>query len=395
MQRSLVRLTLAVVLLGTAVSTSAQGVEVSPSLPTPAMRPDIAVAIEAGGLLQSESNRTIQPIWLPSVQVGLGRRFAIQWETSRWTQGAELPLVLAYRAAGVAISPSPPGTVPTNRTVTTLGINVRYRRGGGRWSGFVGAGMNYQRTNDRLSGRAVLCGSPFHVPAPRPLCIVPDGRPTEIQEWRYRPQVLGGAEFRIADRLAGVGSVRVDGTDPVAVGVTGGIRLSLQPQPRLAERQATDPARAVGKEVRVTDTDGSKRVGRLVTLSTTEVVFSRQGQEVTLPLDRVRTVEQVSRGVKKGALIGLATGAALSLLATCDTQGDDCPNPYAWVPIVMLIEGGIGAGVGAGIGAIVNATHRAGNQLYASPGSGRVTVSPLLTRGRRGMGAGAELAVRW
>jgi hypothetical protein len=211
-------------------------------------------------------------------------------------------------------------------------------------------------------------------------------------------QTAGRRRSRIQDcrPLAGVGSVRVDGgKHPVAVGVTGGIRFSLQPQPRLAERQANDPARAIGKEVRVTGTDGAKRIGRLVALSATQVVFSRQGQEISLPLDRVRKVEQVSRGVKKGALIGLATGAALGLLATCDTQGDDCPNPYAWVPLAMLLEGGIGAGVGAGIGAIVNATHRSGNQLYAAPGSDRVTVSPLLTGGRRGMGAGAELGVRW
>jgi hypothetical protein len=97
----------------------------------------------------------------------------------------------------------------------------------------------------------------------------------------------------------------------------------------------------------------------------------------------VRSVERVSRGVKKGALIGLASGAALGLLATCDTSGDDCPNPYSYAPIFMAVEGGIGAAVGAGIGAIVNAGLRDRNQLYAAP-SGPLSLTPLFGVDRQG-----------
>jgi hypothetical protein len=55
--------------------------------------------------------------------------------------------------------------------------------------------------------------------------------------------------------------------------------------------------RAVGKEVRVVGTDGSKRTGRLQTLSPTEVVFDRQGERIAVPLERVRSVERPRAGL--------------------------------------------------------------------------------------------------
>jgi hypothetical protein len=225
---------------------------------------------------------------------------------------------------------------------------------------------------------------------------VPHGAPSEIQNWHLAPIAVGGAEFQLAGPLAAVGSVRVSGGQTsIAVGLAGGVRLSLQAPSSVAGRQRNLSDRAVGKEVRVTGTDGSTLVGRLVSMSANEVVFTRQGLEISVPLDRVQNVERVSRGVKKGALIGLATGAALGLLATCDTGGDDCPNKYSWVPFAMMLEGGIGAAAGAGIGAIVNRAHKAGNQLYSRASSPTVAVTPLLGRDSAGTRAGLGVAVRF
>jgi hypothetical protein len=354
----------------------------------------VSVGFEAGGLVQSETAGGVQTLWLPTVRVDLGTRFALQWEASRWTAGVGVPIDWAYREAGVAISPAPSGTVPANRTATTLGVTLRYRAGAGRWRGFVGGGVNFQRTEDRLFGRATRCAPPaFPRPGPPELCIVPGGLPSEILNWHLAPIAVGGAEFQLAGPLAAVGSVRVSGgSTPIAVGLTGGVRLSLQAPSSVADRQRHSPDRFVGQEVRVTGTDGSTVAGRLVSISANEVVYTRQGLEVSVPLDRVERVERVSRGVKKGALVGLATGAALGLLATCDTGGDDCPNKHAWVPVAMMIEGGIGAAVGAGIGAIVNRAHKSGNQLYSRASPPTVAVTPLLGVDRQS-GARAGLAV--
>jgi hypothetical protein len=124
--------------------------------------------------------------------------------------------------------------------------------------------------------------------------------------------------------------------------------LSLVALPKPAAAQLTAPVWALGKEVRVTLTDGAPWSGKLVSLSATDVVLRKDGKEVRLPLTRVRRVVTTSRDIRKyvtrGTLIGAAGGA---LFIRC--SGGECPPSYARLPVTA----GIGAGVGATVGAIV------------------------------------------
>jgi hypothetical protein len=105
-------------------------------------------------------------------------------------------------------------------------------------------------------------------------------------------------------------------------------------------------------------------VGRLVALTLAAVVFNGGDRDISRPLAEVSRIERVSRNVRKGALLGLVTGALLSFAIGCDTRGDDCSNRLALVPFTLPLFGGIGVGTGAGIGAMVNAAQRDRNLLY-------------------------------
>src|SRR5688500_8857264 len=106
-------------------------------------------------------------------------------------------------------------------------------------------------------------------------------------------------------------------------------------------------------------------MGRLVTLTPTVVVFNPGDRDISRPLAEVSRIERVSRNVRKGALIGLVTGALLSFAIGSDTRGDDCSSRLALVPFTLPPFGGIGVGTGAGIGAMVNAAQRHRNLLFA------------------------------
>jgi hypothetical protein len=359
--------------------------------------PLLAVGVEGGRLVQAETRSYLQSVWLPSVQLGLGRRFVLQWEGSRWSDEVSVVGDRAYRAVGISVSGPVYGTVGANRTTSSFSSNVMYRAGSGRWTGFLGGGASVEQITDELTAR------PFQCPPRAPsyaVCLTTQGPMPELRSWRVVPQFIGGAEFALTGSLRGVATVRVHRQpDAFAAVFTGGVRVALMTR-AVASRAAASADEAIGgaigKEVRVVERDGTRRIGSLVTLSGSEVVFTRQGHEISVPIDRVRSVERVSRGVRKGALIGLASGVALGLLATCDTSGDDCPNPYSWVPLAMLIEGGIGAAAGAGIGAIVDAAHRSGNQLYAAPPASAVSVAPLIGVDRQGGSrAGVSVGLRF
>jgi hypothetical protein len=135
---------------------------------------------------------------------------------------------------------------------------------------------------------------------------------------------------------------------------------------------------AEGKVVRITLMDGTARTGTLVALSSSEVSLERE----SVPLGKVRKVERVSRGLRKGFYIGLlAVPTMLLLRPPLDLPADWTAN---------LMAAGVGAGVG--IGAIVQAANSQREPIYmAREPSPAVTFTPLLSSRQRG----AVLSVRW
>jgi hypothetical protein len=142
-------------------------------------------------------------------------------------------------------------------------------------------------------------------------------------------------------------------------------------------------ASAQGKEVRITAMDGSRRKGKLVSLSASEVVFQDDGRSLTMGLGDVRKVERISRHVREGLLIGALGGILVG--NAMDDSCDDCG-------FEQYLGLGVGAGIGAGVGAILNAASAYRNLIYQAPESSvSVSVAPMLSPRR----AGLALTMRW
>jgi hypothetical protein len=117
--------------------------------------------------------------------------------------------------------------------------------------------------------------------------------------------------------------------------------------PSKAASQPLDESRAVGKRVRITGVDGSRDTGRLVSLSDTEVVFRRNGQEERVALTQLERVERVRHHARNLAFWGALIGGGVGFLAGA--------NSSRGVQLAegMLILAGVGGGGGAGIGALI------------------------------------------
>jgi hypothetical protein len=151
--------------------------------------------------------------------------------------------------------------------------------------------------------------------------------------------------------------------------------------------QTLDRSDAVGKEVRVIATDGSRATGRLVSLSDMDIVIRRDGNEQRLALSKVERVERVRHHARNlavwGALAGTVAGGLVGAANTKDMSE---------IGAGAAFFGGIGAGAGAGIGALINAATRDGNILYQTDRTSRsVSVSPIASSG----GPGVALTMRW
>jgi hypothetical protein len=147
-------------------------------------------------------------------------------------------------------------------------------------------------------------------------------------------------------------------------------------------------ASAQGKTVRVTEADGTKRTGRLTSLTASGVVLQDKGQDVTVPLTRVRKVEKVAHGVRWGVIGGAAAGAVYGYGVT-EEDGSGSSREV----IGGAILGGIGAAAGAGVGLLINRARRGGNLVYESGGGIRiVNLVPFLSPSGR---VGFSLVARW
>jgi hypothetical protein len=190
-------------------------------------------------------------------------------------------------------------------------------------------------------------------------------------------QLVSGVTMALTRSVIAFAAARIDS------GVTpyGGVRVAL------TTRAVRAPG---GPEVRVVSTTGARQVGRLVSLSGTEVVLRQAGRSVVLPIAQVQRVERVSHRIRNVTIASAIAGYVGGYLASCgDGDENDC-----W-PEVGLLFAGIGAGAGAAIGAVLNRNARQDGRdvLFAAPRreAGLVSVAPVVTPDR----AGARVSLRW
>jgi hypothetical protein len=143
-----------------------------------------------------------------------------------------------------------------------------------------------------------------------------------------------------------------------------------------------------GRDVRVT-ADGVQHRGVVSSLSTAGLVLSENGAPTAIPFSKVERVEKVTHRVRKGTLIGLASGAGLGILLAGMCEEDASPGCGG---IIFGLVSAIGAGAGAGLGAFTHSVRKDGDVLYqTSRKPTTVSFAPILSRTRKG----AAFSVAW
>lgn len=236
----------------------------------------------------------------------------------------------------------------TDHEAINVGANLLMRTAGTPLHLFYGGGLGWHHAETRLA---------FDTPCePR----APNGCGGPEFIWSGLSwQLVGGVERRFAPRLTAFGGARWLTTSLEAgdtgLGAIAGIRAALTASP------SQKPAPS-GPEVRVRMASGRQRTGKLVSLTSSEVVLVNRGETQTFPLDQVSHVERTTHHVRNGILVGLIGGFIGGYLASCGGgDEEDC-----W-PEVGALFAGIGAGAGAAIGASLNASTAASRILYLSP----------------------------
>ena len=162
-----------------------------------------------------------------------------------------------------------------------------------------------------------------------------------------------------------------------------------------AEAQDTGVARSFeelvgrvhpGDTVSVIDTTSTEVSGRIERVSDGSLaLLTDDGLREWSEVD-VRTIRQ-RRGdsLKNGALIGLGVGGALGILVvgTCLSSGAPagCGGGGGTLAAAVAFNAGLYAAIGVGIDALIRTRH----VIYDSAGSADVSLSPLVTRTRRGV----------
>ena len=137
-----------------------------------------------------------------------------------------------------------------------------------------------------------------------------------------------------------------------------------------------------GDTISVTDNTGREFKGQIASLSSSSLALLVEGGRRDLTEVEITTIRQDRQdSLGNGAKWGLGIGAGLGLAAGVAIASGD-GNASALIPILALVYGGLGAGVGAGLDALILS-----NQIiyYKPSNSARLTVSPLVTRERKGV----------
>ena len=119
-----------------------------------------------------------------------------------------------------------------------------------------------------------------------------------------------------------------------------------------------------GSTIRLTETTGSTSSGRLTTLSPTMLSFLTSGTVRDVPESRVARIEEPERWIGRGALIGLAVGLGVGIIAS--RSGSASGNPL----LDTQAGGGnvaIGVAVGTAMGALVGVLVKIDRTIYIAP----------------------------
>jgi hypothetical protein len=139
-----------------------------------------------------------------------------------------------------------------------------------------------------------------------------------------------------------------------------------------------------GDTVTVSDVQGREVKGRIEALSPSNLILSdRSGRHEWSETD-IATIRQVkSDSLANGALIGLAVGGGLALVAALATAEDDYDDEGEWIAFAVAVYAGVGTGIGVGIDALIRREH----VVYQSsaPPRTQVRLVPLLTPKRQAL----------
>jgi len=176
---------------------------------------------------------------------------------------------------------------------------------------------------------------------------------------------------------------------------------TVRAQVTAARTASIDEAVSSGKRVQVETTRGETRKGTVFTISPTslELVSGRRKEIISvrdISLIKLEYRDRISDGAKKGALTGLAIGAAFGAvvaLASCGDRGgflDFCnAGGFALATGAM---GGYGVGIGAAAGAIGDAARLSTRIVWRAPATNsRVALRLLGGPGR----TGARVVLSW
>ena len=178
--------------------------------------------------------------------------------------------------------------------------------------------------------------------------------------------------------------------------VASSVAVMLMVRPALAQG-ATGTDTAVGREVRVTTAGGARFVGKLVSLTPTDVVIEQRGiaRDTRLKLANVRLVETVHHNMRGLAIAGAVTGGVVALASDLCGSGrpyaatDPTGEPDCITAKPLLLIGGF-AGLGALIGRELDKKQR---QVLYPATSRRPSLGAAVVPVRKGLGFAGT--VRW
>ena len=270
-----------------------------------------------------------------------------------------------------------------SRLMLGAGGNLLARVGPPRVAILLGAGLGVQRTTGRLDTvrtcEAVVARGCQDHPS-----VSTSQRSSRVT---LRPRFLYGVEAVVAPRQAvfmtlrwgGLGAAAdYDDSDIPGMSLHGGVRVAVR------TRQAVGGL----TDVTVTQSDGRKHRGQLVSLTGDLVVIREDGRELRLSTADVRTVDKVGRHAFIGTLAGTAYAISgwLVVAATRDSCADCEDGP--WAAAIMTP---VSIGAGAGIGALVQRLTRDRRRLYPARAGASLRFAPLLAKSR----AGGSIGVVW
>lgn len=344
----------------------------------PLQAPSLIVSLAASPVGLDDWRRSEGPALVGSVQGRLNQFLVLEGEVTRWTAVDDI----RYLQAASPGTPIVTAASYRDREVWTVGTNLLFRGGNSRVTAFAGGGLGVRLVREDSSSTSAC----LPVAAGPPICTgEPISHSSRRTETGLSPQFLVGGEFWMTRRLAAYGGARFafgadEARSTAGFAPLAGLRVALRTTDVVPERpRVPEPARAAGKDVRVTLNDGTTRRGKLVAM--TGSVVDVDG--TTMALADVQKIEKVGHATRKAVAIGIvAFPVTVLVLGPAADMGTDMA--------MAIAAAGLGAGIG--VGAVIDAVRKPGNVIYRASGtSASFAVTPILTPARKGV----AVAARW